>query len=359
MIHVNKTFLPPKEEYMKLIDCIWESNWLTNNGPLLLKLEGRLKSYFNCEFLNYTSNGTVAIQIALKSIGADKEIITTPYSYVATTNSILWEGAKPVFADLEENSFFPSTKNIENLISADTSAILVTHVYGLAGNTSEIESLGRKYGIPVIFDSAHSFGSKYQNKSLCTYGDIATLSFHATKLFHTVEGGAIVTNDSEIDNKVKLLRSFGHIKDEYFSLGINGKNSEFHAAMGLCMLGKVPELILQRKSIFECYISKLNSNCIIIDLKSHPNLEWNYSYFPVVFNTKEVTQNVTRALNENNIFPRRYFYPSLNKLPYFKSNDCPISESLAQRVLALPFYVGLSESEIEAICNIINKVVGS
>lgn len=353
MIPVNKTFLPDKSEYLKYLDQIWESNWLTNNGPLLLQLEQKLKEKFNVPNLHYTSNGTIAIQIALKALGSIGEIITTPFSYVATTNAILWEGALPVFADLEEESFFPGAKNIENLITENTKAILLTHVYGLNGNTAEVIEIGKRYNIPVIFDSAHSYGVTLNNRALSSYGDCSTMSFHATKLFHTVEGGAIITANQEWADKIQLMRSFGHVKDEYFSLGVNGKNSEFHAAMGLCMLEKVPGLITERKVLFDCYQHSLKGEVQTINLSAYPGLDWNYSYFPVVFKTPEEMKKCYEAMFSNKIYPRRYFYPSLNRVPFFKGNPCPVSENLVERVLALPFYNGLEESQIEFISKIV------
>lgn len=355
MINVTKTYLPPLEEYTAYLKKVWESGWITNNGPLVQELENRLKKYFGVKHLFFTSNGTIAIQIAIKALGLTKEIITTPFSYVATTTSILWENCKPIFVDIDKDTFCVNPDLIEERITKNTEAILATHVYGIPCDVERIEAIANKHGLKVIYDAAHAFGTNYKNRALASYGDISTLSFHATKLFHTVEGGAIITNNDELARKIRLLRSFGHIKDDYFSIGINGKNSEFHAAMGLCILDKVPGFIEERKQLHEHYDKQLKG---IYHLKpSVPtNTEYNYSYYPILLKNEEELLKVKQELERNNIIPRRYFYPSLNTLPYIEKNDrCPISESYANRVLCLPMFNELGKDIIDQTCNIIQS----
>lgn len=356
MINVTKAFLPDREEYIKYIHQIWDNVQLTNNGPLLQLLENQLKEFLSVTQLYYCSNGTIVLQIALKALGIKKEVITTPFSYCATSNSILWENCTPVFVDIDRNTFNIDAQLIEEAITPDTEAIMATHVYGNPCDIETIEIIAKKYNLKVIYDAAHGFGVTYKGRSLLSYGDISTCSFHATKVFHTIEGGLIVSNHPELDNKLHLLRAFGHRGDEeYLFAGINGKNSEFHAAMGLCNLPHVQGIIEARRSVFEKYDYLLNWNKLHKPLIA-PNIEYNFSYYPVVFESETTMRKVQIALTTNEIFPRRYFYPSLNTLPFMPRRfDCPVSEDLALRVLCLPLYVGLECCELEKISNIINE----
>jgi dTDP-4-amino-4,6-dideoxygalactose transaminase len=356
MINVTKTYLPPIEEYTAYLQKIWERGWITNHGPLVVELETKLKKQFGVKHLFFTSNGTIAIQIAIKALGITKEIITTPFSYVATTTSILWENCKPVFVDIDNKTFCINPTLIEEKITPSTEAILATHVYGIPCATEEIEKIAKKHNLKVIYDAAHAFGTIYKNKPLPAFGDISTLSFHATKLFHTVEGGAIITNDDALAEKILHYRSFGHVDDDYFSIGVNGKNSEFHAAMGLCMLDKVPELIERRIQLFSEYDKDLK-HLNLIRPGIPDNTIYNYAYYPVTFKDQETLLKVKDALNKQDIFPRRYFYPSLNKLPYVHNgNPCPVSESYASRTLCLPLFYELSDEDVVRISNIIATV---
>lgn len=351
--------MPPKEEYQAYLDEIYETNWLTNNGPLLQRLEGKLKEYLDLESLIYVTNGTIALQLAIKALELQGEIITTPYSYCATTTSILWENCKPVFVDINSNDFNINVDLIEAKITENTSAILATHVYGNPCDVEAIERIAKKYNIPVLYDAAHAFGVKLNGKSLLAYGNISTCSFHATKVFHTVEGGSICVNGNEaLAEKIWYYRSFGHVNDNYVSLGINGKNSEFHAAMGLTNLPHVKDIIRQRKDIFEIYDKHLNFDHIFRPYTEQKDFEYNYAYYPVVFENKEVTDEIIAKLKADDVFPRRYFYPSLNTVSYVESTDiCPISESVSHRVLSLPLYPGLPASDVIRISDIINKVL--
>jgi dTDP-4-amino-4,6-dideoxygalactose transaminase len=354
LINVTKTYLPPLEEYQKYLEKIWENSWVTNNGPLLRELEEKLRDYLGVKHLFYASNGTVVLQIALKALNIKKEVITTPFSYVATTTSLLWENCTPVFADIESSSYTIDPDKIEKLITENTEAILATHVYGYPCNIEKIDVIAKKHGLKVIYDAAHAFGTVYRDKQLCSYGDIATISFHATKLFHTIEGGAIITNDDELAKQIRLYRSFGHINDDYFSMGINGKNSEFHAAMGLCLLPRVPEFINRRKELVGVYEKLLDGTGVVRPV-TPGDTNYNYSYYPVILKSEEELLSVRSALQQQDISPRRYFFPSLNTLPYLKGERCPVSEDIAKRVLCLPLYYELHPDDIRRVCDIVKK----
>ena len=354
MINVTKAFLPDRKEYDKYLDKIWETVWLTNNGPLLLQLEAELKDYLQVKHLFFCTNGTIALQIAIKALGLTKEIITTPFSYVATTNSILWENCMPVFVDINNSDFNIDAGKIESAITPDTQAIMATHVYGNPCEVNQIEAIAERNKLPVIYDAAHAFDAMLDNRQILSFGDISTCSFHATKLFHTIEGGCIITNDDELAGKIFLMRQFGHRADDYFSVGINGKNSEFHAAMGLCVLPEVKRMIIERKQIVLYYDSLLTDTGLQFP-KPIPGTTSNYLYYPVVFGSQTELSKIKNVLFANGINARRYFYPSLNELPFVKGNSCPISESISTRVLSLPLYNGLDLQDVLKICNIIKQ----
>lgn len=355
-INVTKPYLPPLQEYIGYLEGIWERGWLTNNGPLVQQLESDLSNALSGALVQFMSNGTIALQVAIKALELTGEIITTPFSYVATTTAILWEGCEPVFVDIEEQSFCIDATKIEAAITPRTSAILATHVYGYPCDVLAIEDIARRHNLKVIYDGAHAFGVTVHGRSLLAYGDITTCSFHATKLFHTSEGGAIITTSEELAKKVWLYKSFGHIGDEYFSLGVNGKNSEFHAAMGLCNLPRIPEFIEARRQVAEVYLAELAPLALRYPV-TPPATDYNYSYFPVIFDTEEQMQRVKDALALHDINTRRYFFPSLNKLPYHTGADCPVSEDISQRVLCLPFYQQLEHDEVRRICRLMREVL--
>ncbi|HMK27083.1 MAG TPA: DegT/DnrJ/EryC1/StrS family aminotransferase [Chitinophagaceae bacterium] len=353
MIPVTKTYLPPFEDYVQQLKRAWERGWITNNGILVTELEAKLKEYLGVEHLLFCSNGTVVLQMALRVLNITKEVITTPFSYVATSNAILWEQCEPVFVDIDKNDFCIDPTKIEAAITENTQAILATHVYGSPCNIDAIHKIATRHNLKVIYDGAHCFGTLYNNKQLLSYGDISTCSFHATKLFHTVEGGCIITNDAAIAEQLYLARSFGHIGDNYFSIGINGKNSEFHAAMGLANFPRLPAIMQSRKKICELYDQLLAP----LDLqyqKALPGTQYNYAYYPVLFKDETTLLQVIAALKAGGVEPRRYFYPSLNKLPFIKKHiPCNVSEEISGRVLCLPLYDSLSPEEVQMICKII------
>lgn len=353
MIPVTKPFLPPVEEYKKFIDIIYNNHWLTNNGPLVQELELKLKSYLGVENLLFLGNGTIALQMAIKALDLKGEIITTPFSYVATTSSIVWEGCKPVFADIDPHTLNIDPNEIINQITPNTSAILATHVFGNPCDIESIQKIANEFNLKVIFDAAHCFGSQYNGQSVYKFGDIVTTSFHATKLFHTSEGGAVFTNNDNLLRRLSYIRNFGHDGPEKFNgVGINGKNSEFHAAMGLVNLNYI-DLILDKRRM-QCiqYISLLENIVQFIEITF--NAKFNYAYMPVIFESEKQTLKVIEALNKNDIFPRRYFYPSLSKLDYLSTpNATPISDSISSRIICLPLFHELELDEIKFISKII------
>jgi dTDP-4-amino-4,6-dideoxygalactose transaminase len=362
MINVTKSYLPDFDEYTALLKGVWDRVHLTNDGPLLQELEEKMKAYLGVKHLLICSNGTIVLQMALKALNITKEVITTPFSYVATTNVLLWEGCTPVYADIRPDDFCLDADKIEPLITENTQAIMATHVYGNPCHIEAIQAVADKYKLKVIYDAAHTFGARYNGQAILNYGDVSTCSFHATKVFHSVEGGCIVTDDDDLALTLRRYRSFGHRNDDYYSMGINAKNSELHAAMGLCVLPKVDELIAARKQVFDWYDARLN-----FDKITRPTLttgvDYNYAYYPIVFESEETLLGVVDALKAAGVTPRRYFYPSLNTLPFAvpanagMAQSCPISESVSLRVLALPLYPDLPETDVDRIATIVNNHV--
>ncbi len=355
-IYVTKSSMPLLDDYAKYLRKIWKNNHITNHGPLSTELEKKLKSYFGVKNLLFVSNGTVALEVAIKALDISGEILTTPFSYVATTSAILWTGCTPVFTDIDKKTLCINPDLIEKAITSETQAILATHVYGNPCDIEKIDKIAKKHKLKVIYDAAHSFGIKYKGKSILNYGDVSTISFHATKLFHTAEGGAIVTNDKKLSDRMFLYKSFGHSLDNYYTVGINGKNSELHAAMGLCNLPLVKNIIEKRKRISELYYDLLKDMKISYPASNKFTTK-NYAYFPAIFENGSKMQRVKKNLEVNGIFPRRYFYPSLNKLPYVKANKCPVSESIAGRVLCLPLYESLRKEDVKKICKLIGTAL--
>jgi degT/dnrJ/eryC1/strS aminotransferase len=351
-IYVTKSFLPPIEEYVSEVSKIFNSGILTNQGPEVQELEKNIKEYLQIQNFQYVTNGTVAIQIGLRALGITSgEIITTPFSYVATTSSILWEHCTPKFVDIEPDNFTIDPEKIEGAITPKTKAILPVHVFGYACDVEAIQKIATKHGLKVLYDAAHAFGSWYKGKALASFGDVSTLSFHATKLFHTIEGGACIAKDSEVDHKIDLIKKFGHIGDEHHCLGINGKQDEFNAAMGIVNLRHLEEIIASRKKASETYDTLLKGKVARPRMQEH--LKYNYAYYPVLFTSESELLDKFNKLNKIGIFPRRYFYPSLNLLPYIPEKiNCPISEDISSRIACLPLYAGLSEEDIYKICSV-------
>lgn len=349
-INVTKTMLPDINEYFDTLQRVWETGQLSNNGTLVQNLQNKLKEYLGLDNIDLVANGTLALQLAIKALKVEGEVITTPFSYVATTNALLWENCKPIFVDIEEETFNIDANKIEQSITEDTTAILATHVFGHPCNVERIDEIAKKHGLKVIYDAAHAFGVKYNDRSLLSYGDISILSFHATKLFHTGEGGAVVSTESKLIDLVNLLKRFGHNgEDEYLCCGTNAKMSELHAAMGLSVLPLVKSSIAQRKKISDRYDEKFK-HMPIATRAVDVGVEYNYSYYPVTFESESTMMSVYSCLKERAVYPRRYFYPSLNLLPYLEDfSACPKSESISSRVLCLPMSHQLSEEEVDYI----------
>lgn len=355
MIPVTKPFMPPPEEYQSYLEGIWEREYLTNNGPLVQRLEQRLKEYLKVEHLLYLSNGTIALQTAIKALGLKGEIITTPFSYVATTSSIVWEGCEPVFVDIDPYTFNMNPELIEAAITEHTTGILTTHVFGNPCDIEAIQAVADKHNLKVIYDAAHCFGTQYKGKSVFKYGDISTTSFHATKLFHTIEGGAVFTRDQDLYKRMRYMRNFGHDGPGKFNgVGINGKNSEFHAAMGLVNLRYIEPILACRKRQCQQY-NELLTNAPVRTLTIQEHSKWNYAYYPVLFENKTMALRAKEALEEKNIYPRRYFYPSLDTLDYVKAKKVRVSKDISERVLCLPLFFGLKPQEQHVIQNTLYK----
>jgi dTDP-4-amino-4,6-dideoxygalactose transaminase len=354
-INVTKTFLPPLEEYQEYLVGIWQRDYLTNQGPLLLEFQEKMKQYLGVEYFHFVSNGTVALQLALRSLDiTEGEVITTPFTYVATVSAVLWERCSPVFVDIEPETFCIDAEKIEAAITPRTKAIMPVHVFGYPCNVDRITAIAQKHHLKVIYDGAHAFGATYQHKSLLSYGDISVASFHATKLFHTIEGGAVITNSKEVSEKIELLKRFGHNGDDHLISGINAKASEFQAAMGLCNLKYLDMLISERRRLTELYNSLLGE--VVLKPRVVEGATSNYIYYPVVFKTERMLLKAVTALNKQEIYPRRYFYPSLNNLPYLLGNRqaCPVSEKTATLILCLPLDAQLTDADITRICHIVN-----
>ncbi|MDA8807648.1 DegT/DnrJ/EryC1/StrS family aminotransferase [Flavobacteriaceae bacterium] len=351
MITVTKPFLPPKKDYFKYIDGIWERNHLTNMGPLANKLEMKLKEYLNINHLLFVTNGTIALQIAIKALRLKGEIITTPFTYVATSSSIVWEGCTPVYVDIDKNSLNIDSSKIEAAITKKTTAIVATHVFGNPCDVETIKNIADRHNLKVIYDGAHAFGVKLKGKSIFEYGDISTCSTHATKLFHSSEGGFVVTKDLDLLKTMTYMRNFGHNGEEKFhGLGINGKNSEFHAAMGLANLKFINSIHEQRKKLTKYYDIRLKNAKVIQPLWNKSSSR-NYAYYPIIFETEALLLKCIRELKLNDIFARRYFYPSLGtSLPYVETALLSHADNISKRILCLPLFYDLTVDQVDLIC---------
>lgn len=356
MIPVTKPFLPDQTAYTSYLEGIWSRKWLTNMGPLANQLEIELKAHLNVPNLLFVTNGTVALQMAIKALGLNGEIITTPFSFVATTSTIVWESCTPVFVDIDPETLNIDPAKIEAAITDKTQAILATHVYGNPCDVYAIEAIAQKHGLKVIYDGAHAFGVKVDGRSIFEFGDITTCSLHATKLYHSIEGGLIITKDPEYLKILASIRNFGISGfDTFADLGINGKNSEFHAAMGLANLKHIDEIIAKRLAIIDYYEEKLLGAGFNAKKQLwHPASKNNGAYYPLVLASEELLLKVKHQLEEHEIFTRRYFYPSLAKaLPYIHPVEMPVTEDIAKRVLCLPLYYDLTFEEIDTISGLI------
>lgn len=357
-IFVTQPTLSSIEEYTKYLNGVWDRGILTHNGPLVQKLEKDLAHKLNLRNLMTVSNGTIAIQLAIKALGIKGDIITTPFTWVATLSAIQWEGCNPVFCDIEPDTLSIDPKKIEEKITDKTVAIMPVHVFGNPCDVEAIKMIAKKYNLKVIYDAAHAIGSIYKGKSLLSYGDISATSLHATKLFNTAEGGACITDDDNLNEKLKRIRFFGHNQQkDIVEEGMNAKLTEIHAALGLANLKYFDDVLEDRKSKYFFYKDNLK-NLDGIDFQVLKLGEPNYSYFPIIFKSEELLLKVEKALNKENIFPRRYFYPAVNTFEAIvKYEPMPIAEDVSKRIMCLPLYYKLSQKDIETIINIISKTV--
>jgi len=359
MIPVTKPYLPSREKLDRYIDGIYERQWLTNNGSLVQELTRRLEEYLGVENLLLVSNGTLALQIAYRALGisgggAPAEAITTPFTFVATASSLKWEGVDPVFVDIDDETWCLDPGLVESAITPRTRAIVPVHVFGNACDVEAIDKLGRQHGLKVVYDASHAFGVTYKGESLLKHGDAATLSFHATKLFHTVEGGAIVFKRKEDLERARKMINFGITGPETIEeIGINAKMNEFQAAMGLCVLDEMEDILQSRKASWSSYEQKLKGR--VIRQRWASEATNNHAYFPLVLHSESDVKRVMENLSEESIQARRYFYPSLETVDYLSSaEEMTISHTVAKRVLCLPLYVGL---DVEKVLKVAGRVI--
>lgn len=360
-IHVTMPTLAPLSEYSEILKGIWERGILTHNGPLVQEFESKIANKLSINYFTAVSNGTIAIQMAIKALGLKGEIITTPFTWIATISAIQWEGCEPIFCDIDPKTLNIDVTKIESFITENTVAILPVHVFGNPCDVEEINRIAEKYNLKVIYDGAHAIGSTFKNKSIFEFGDISTTSLHATKLLNTAEGGGCITSNLKLHQKVQRIRFFGHSDDksDIIEEGFNGKMTEIHAALGLANLNYYDDVLLDRKNKYSFY----KSNLIHLEKISFQEIkhgETNYSYFPIIFETEDLLNKVLLVLNENFIYPRRYFYPSVNTfIQIMKYQHMPISENISRRILCLPLYYDLDIKVIQFICNKISTSLQS
>ncbi|MDR3175304.1 MAG: DegT/DnrJ/EryC1/StrS family aminotransferase [Desulfovibrio sp.] len=357
-IQVTRALAPDAEEYARHLEEVLASGQLTNHGPCMSRLEKELRQRLGVPHLALCANGTLALQLALHAAGlAGKEVITTPFSYAATVTALLWCGCRPVFADVDEETLCLDPRLAAEKIGPDTAGLLPVHIYGNACDVDAFGEIARAARLVVLYDAAQCFGGEFRGRSLLDYGDFAACSFHATKVFHTVEGGCVVARDPEGMDALGLLRACGHRGDTHFRLGVNAKMSEMHAAMGLCLLDKVAGSMAGRKRVSAVYDALLPERGLRRPLL-RSGLDYNFAYYPVIFEDEKTALRVMERLNRENIFPRRYFYPALNTLPYLPAyQSCPVAESVSNRVLCLPLYAELEEADVGRIARIVRETL--
>lgn len=352
-IYVTMPTLAPLEEVTELMNGIWESGIMTHNGPLVQRFEKEVCEHLGVPNMVSCCNGTLALQMAIKALGRTGEIITTPFTFIATVSSIMWEHCTPVFVDIDPETLNIDPKKIEERITCHTVAIMPVHVFGNNCDFEAIEAVAKAHDLPVIYDACHSVGSTYKGESVFNQGTISVTSFHATKMLNTAEGGGVFTQDQEIDEKLRRIRFFGFENHaDIVEDGFNGKMTEVHAAVGIANLRYLDAALADRKKKYALYKELLSQNSEISFQKIATGC--NYSYFPAIFKDEEAALKVIAALNEERVFPRRYFYPSVNTftnlVPYV---PMPNSEDIASRILCLPLYYTLAEEDVERIANII------
>ncbi|MBR2753948.1 DegT/DnrJ/EryC1/StrS family aminotransferase [Candidatus Saccharibacteria bacterium] len=365
MIPVTKPYLPPKEELQKYIDEIYDNNYLTNNGPLHKKLAMELCKYLGVDYLTLVVNGHSGLDIALKGLNIRGEVITTPFTFVSTVHALTLNGIEPVFCDIKRSDLTIDESKIESMITPKTTAIMPVHVYGHMCDVKRIEKLAKKYNLKVIYDAAHAFGVKYRGKALANYGDVSMLSFHATKIFNTIEGGALIYNNGALSRVFDAYKNFGIEGPEKTDfVGGNAKMNEFQAAMGLANLAHMQEIMNERKTLVELYREQLNGLdgiSYFVPEKMYDNYEYNYSYFPILIEKEygKTRNELYDYLLENNVYARKYFYPIITQLGCYRkkyaSIKLPVAEDVGRRVMCLPLYNGLSSESVLKICELIKN----
>ncbi|WP_318357850.1 DegT/DnrJ/EryC1/StrS family aminotransferase [Enterobacter sp.] len=362
-IYVTSPLLPPLEEFIPYLEQIWQNKQLTNAGPFHQQLEQALAEYLGVEHLCLFSNGTLALLTAFQTLRIKGEVITTPYSFVATSHSLLWNGLTPVFADIDPHTFNLDPNKIEELITPQTSAILPVHCYGIPCDTAKIQRIADTYGLKVIYDAAHAFGVKQNDTSILNCGDLSVLSFHATKVFNTFEGGAIICPDAKTKQRIDYLKNFG-FADETIVMapGINAKMNEVQASFGLLQLNYIDKALNDRAEIYRYYVELLQAELPQVDYLQVPEgVEWNYAYLPIFIRPGLAASRdeVYQALRNQNIFTRRYFFPLISSfamyrhLPSAKADNLQVADAVSQSVLCLPVYPGLSREDQERIISVI------
>jgi dTDP-4-amino-4,6-dideoxygalactose transaminase len=361
-IYVTQPSLPPLEEFIPYLEQIWENQWLTNNGPFHQQLEEALCKYLGVEYISLFTNGTIALITALQALKISDEVITTPFSFVATSHSLLWNGIKPVFVDIDPDTLNLDPAKIEAAITPQTTAIMPVHCYGHPCDVEAIQKIADNYNLKVIYDAAHAFGVRDANGSVLRHGDLSVLSFHATKVFNTFEGGAIVCPDAKTKQHVDNLKNFG-IVDEVTVVapGINGKMSEFNAAFGLLQLQHLDKALSQRREIDAAYRNRLKGAKGICCPQDAGEKVANYSYFPILVEADNPISrdDLYQKFKACNIHPRRYFYPLISDFPMYRGlpsahrENLPVAASAAQKVLCLPIYPDLKMASVDAITDLI------
>jgi len=354
MIYVHKPVLPDRAILDQYIDRIYDSNWLTNNGPLVQELEQKLSAFLGCKNVILVSSGTSALEVAIHAVAKEGEIITSPFSFAATSQAIEFTGRKPVFSDICRKTFNLDPQSIEQKINENTAAILPVHVYGNPCDLNKFADLSERFNIPIIYDAAHCFGIKTQNQSVFNFGSISVTSLHATKLFHTIEGGALFTNDDELASKIRKIINFGiQSNGTIKGPGTNAKMNEFEAAMGLALFPKINEIINLRRTIWQAYYDRLNS-CFDFQEWS-PNTTQNFSYFPILCQTEKELLNIISALEKESIVPRRYFYPTLNTI--YNKPALEHSDEISRRIMCLPIFPTMDLKIVIKATDIILKTI--
>ncbi len=364
-IYVTKPFMPPLEEFTEGLKEIWENQWLTNNGPLLQRLNGAMSQFLGVENLSLFNNGTLALQIGLQGLGITGEVITTPFSFVATTHALYWNKIRPVFCDIEPKYYTLDPKKVEAAITPWTTAILAVHVFGYPCNLETLADIARRHNLKLIYDAAHAFGVKVGGKSIAKYGDLSMFSFHATKLYHSIEGGMLVFPDPSLRAEVDYLKNFGFKNEvEVVMPGTNAKMNEIQALMGLNVLKYLPAIIEKRQVLANCYRQRLEAiPGIYLPPQPVAEVDSNYAYFPIEVHEQEYGMSrdqLYENLKQYNVFTRRYFYPLICDFACYRNvpviDSLEVAQGVAERILTLPIYFDLGLEQVEGICDLIGAI---